>query len=160
VRPAPRIEIRRAAHRPWVPTDRQLRAWVRAALDQAPRGALDRRLPAVVSVHIVGAHAGRTLNRRYRGKDRPTNVLSFLGPGVLASGEQLLGDIVICAPVMAREAREQRKAIAAHWAHITVHGVLHLLGFDHLRARDAQTMEMLEVRVLKGLGIEDPYVVA
>lgn len=157
---APRMEFRCAAHRPWIPSDRQLRTWVRAALAQAPHGALARKLRPVVSIHIVGARAGRTLNARYRGKDQPTNVLSFPGPGALPSGEQLLGDIVICAPVMAREAREQEKPAAAHWAHIVVHGVLHLLGLDHVRARDAQAMEALEVRVLKELRIADPYGVA
>ena len=166
MRKACRIDIRRAAHRPWVPGDRQLRAWVGTALTQAPRpprtpttrGAATIGRRPVVSVHIVGERAGRTLNARYRGKDRATNVLSFPGPGALPDGEHLLGDIVICAPVMAREAREQGKTPAAHWAHITVHGTLHLLGFDHLRACEAQVMEALEVRVLHLLGIGDPYV--
>lgn len=111
----------------------------------------------MVSVHVVGARAARTLNARYRGKDKPTNVLSFPGPGVMPDGERPLGDIVICAPLMAREAHAQRKTLIAHWAHITVHGTLHLLGFDHQRPGEARQMEALEVRVLGKLGIGDPY---
>jgi len=111
----------------------------------------------VVSVHIVGARAARTLNARYRGKHKPTNVLSFPGPDLMPDGERPLGDIVICAPVMAREAHAQRKSLTAHWAHITVHGTLHLLGYDHQQPGEARRMEALEVRVLGKLGIGDPY---
>lgn len=155
--PKLRIETRYAARKPWVPAARQLRHWIEAALAQAPRGAIDRRTPKLVSVHIVGVRASRALNARYRGKDKPTNVLSFSGPGALPDGEWHLGEIVICAPVMAREARDQAKDISAHWAHITVHGVLHLLGFDHQRPDEALRMEALEVRVLRKMGIADPY---
>ena len=97
------------------------------------------------------------MNRQYRGKDYATNVLSF--PAELPRGvtSPLLGDLVVCAPVVAREAREQGKPPRDHYAHLTVHGVLHLLGFDHQNERDATRMETLETRVLAALGIADPY---
>jgi probable rRNA maturation factor len=110
-----------------------------------------------LSIRIVGALEGRSMNRRYRGRDHATNVLSF--PADLPRGitSSLLGDLVICAPVALREAREQHKAPRDHFAHLTVHGVLHLLGYDHLDDRDATRMEVLERRILAGLGIADPY---
>lgn len=108
-----------------------------------------------VTVRIVGAAESRALNRRYRGKDRPTNVLSFPygEPGVL-------GDLVVCAPVVNREAREQGKSPAAHWAHMVVHGVLHLRGFDHIRAPDAKVMETRERAILARLSFPDPYLLS
>jgi len=113
--------------------------------------------PAELSIRIVGSREGRAMNRRYRGRDYATNVLSFpaeLPPGV---GPPLLGDIVISAPVVVREAREQGKSAHDHYAHLAVHGVLHLLGYDHRRERDAMRMETLETRTLASLGIADPY---
>jgi probable rRNA maturation factor len=104
---------------------------------------------------VVGPAESRALNRRYRGKDKPTNVLSF---PCEAPGE--LGDVVICAPVVAREAREQGKAVAAHWAHMVVHGVLHLRGFDHIRAAQAKVMEARERAILARLSFPDPYTIA
>jgi probable rRNA maturation factor len=102
------------------------------------------------TVRIVGSREGRALNRRFRGKDRPTNVLSFsYGDGS--------GDIVLCHPVVVREAREQGKRIAAHYAHLAVHGALHLRGYDHRRPRDAARMEREEIRILRRLGYENPY---
>jgi probable rRNA maturation factor len=116
-----------------------------------------RSSPAELSIRIVGSREGRALNLRYRGRDYATNVLSFpaeLPPGVTLP---LLGDIVIAAPVVAREAREQDKPLRDHYAHLTVHGVLHLLGYDHQREHDAARMEALEKRILASLGIPDPY---
>ena len=114
-------------------------------------------------MRIVGTREGRALNRHYRGKDYATNVLSF--PADIADGVNLpkgvvmplLGDLVLCAPVVAREAKEQKKPLAAHYAHLTVHGALHLLGWDHQDAREAECMEQLEREILSGLGIDDPY---
>jgi probable rRNA maturation factor len=114
-------------------------------------------LPASLSIRIVGSSASRRLNARYRGKDRPTNVLSFAGTGVLPDGIRLLGDLVICAPVVSREAKAQGKSLRAHWAHLTVHGVLHLLGMDHARAAEAGRMEQKELQILDRLGFSDPY---
>ncbi|MBA3981050.1 MAG: rRNA maturation RNase YbeY, partial [Alcanivorax sp.] len=103
----------------------------------------------------------QALNHDYRGKDAPTNVLSFpfeMPEGLTLSGDELiLGDIALCADVIAREATEQGKPAAHHWAHMVVHGVLHLLGYDHVADDDAADMEALEVTILAGLGIPDPY---
>jgi len=103
-----------------------------------------------ITVRIVGRREGLELNRRYRGRAKATNVLSFpYGKGG--------GDIVLCHPVIAREAREQGKTLAAHYAHLAVHGALHLRGYDHARARDAARMEAAEIRILRRLGFPDPY---
>ncbi|WHZ17936.1 MAG: Metal-dependent hydrolase YbeY, involved in rRNA and/or ribosome maturation and assembly [Rhodanobacteraceae bacterium] len=150
----PRLEldVAYAAPRRGVPSSASFRRWVKAAL----AGARHRK-PAEVSIRIVGAREGCALNRQYRGKDYATNVLSF--PVGLPRGVEsdLLGDLVICAPVVAREAREQHKRARDHYAHLTVHGVLHLLGYDHQNQRDAERMEALETRILAALGIADPY---
>ncbi|HLQ01806.1 MAG TPA: rRNA maturation RNase YbeY [Burkholderiales bacterium] len=127
-----------------VPTPAQIRRWARAALGK--RGE--------VTVRIVGAAEARILNRRYRGRDSATNVLSF--PYSFARG-MVHGDIVLCAPVIAREALAQGKTLEAHFAHLTVHGLLHLRGHDHARRRDAARMESLEKRLLAKLGYPDPY---
>ncbi len=144
------LELRRAARRPWVPAARDLKRWAEAALPASARSA-------VLSVIIVGDARSRSLNRRYRGKDRPTNILSFAGSGVAPDGLHYLGELVICAPLVAREARAQHKAPRAHWAHLTVHGVLHLLGMDHERPRQALKMESQEIQILDRLGFSDPY---
>jgi probable rRNA maturation factor len=135
-----------------VPAPPSFRRWIAAALSDA--GLRGR---AELSIRVVGLREGRALNRQYRGKDYATNVLSF--PVELPRGvaSPLLGDLVICAPVVAREAREQHKAPRDHYAHLTVHGVLHLLGFGHQNERDATRMETLETRILATLGIADPY---
>ncbi len=111
----------------------------------------------VVSVRTVGSAQSRSLNSRFRGKDRPTNVLSFEGPGALPDGSRILGELVICAPVVAREARAQGKSAESHWALMTVHGVLHLLGFDHERDREARKMAEQEIQILDRLGFSNPY---
>jgi len=124
----------------------------RASLERWARAALGRS--ADVTVRFVGTAEGRALNRRYRGRDHATNVLTFAYP---EAGSALEGDIVLCAPVVAREARAQGKPVAAHFAHLVVHGLLHLQGFDHERARTASRMEALERRILGKLGYPDPY---
>ncbi len=106
---------------------------------------------------MVGAARSRTLNARYRRKHRPTNVLSFTGPGMSPDGRNYLGELVICAPVVAREAKEQGKTAESHWAHITVHGTLHLLGFDHERASEARKMTAAEIQILDRLVFSNPY---
>jgi probable rRNA maturation factor len=112
---------------------------------------------AVVSIRVVGAAQSRTLNARYRRKDRPTNILSFRGAGLAPDGRNFLGELVICAPIVALEAKTQGKTVLAHWAHITIHGVLHLLGFDHERAAEARKMAASETQILDRLGFSDPY---
>lgn len=144
------VSIEYAVPRAGLPAAVSFRKWVGAAL-------AGRIREADLAIRIVGTKEGRALNRHYRGKDYATNVLSF--PAELPEGVKLplLGDIVLCAPVVAREAREQKKALAAHYAHMTVHGTLHLLGWDHEDAREADAMEQLEREILAELGIEDPY---
>ncbi|KGI78645.1 rRNA maturation RNase YbeY [Oleiagrimonas soli] len=151
-RAEPRVHLGYAVARRGVPAPSSFRAWVAAAL----RGAR-RRKPAELSIRIVDADEGRALNAAYRDKDYATNVLSFpaeLPPGI---DLPLIGDLVICAPVVTREATEQDKPAREHWAHMTVHGVLHLLGYDHIEDAEAERMEALETRILAGLGIDDPY---
>jgi probable rRNA maturation factor len=135
-----------------------------AALRRAARATLlgaRRRRAATLAIRIVGTREARAINRRWRRKDYAPNVLSF--PAALPDAARRalagapLGDLVICAPVVAREARAQRKPAAAHWAHMVVHGVLHLIGHDHQRPREAARMERLERRVLASLGHPDPY---
>lgn len=135
-----------------IPRADSFRRWVEAALAVARR-----RRASELSLRLVDAGEGRGYNRDYRGRDYATNVLSFpveLPPGVRTP---LLGDLIVCAPVVAREAAEQGKPLRDHYAHMTVHGVLHLLGYDHLVDAEAERMEALERRALAGLGIRDPY---
>jgi len=134
-----------------VPDRALLTSWAEAAAGRAARG---REL----GVRIVGRMESRRLNRRYRGRDRPTNVLSF--PASAGAAAHMLGDLVICPQVLRIEARTQRKRLRAHWAHLIVHGVLHLIGYDHERAADAPRMERREIRVLRRLGFANPYRVA
>jgi probable rRNA maturation factor len=143
------VEVQFATRRPWVPSRRRLVEWAQLAAGRSARG---REL----AIRVVTAAESRRLNRTYRGKDRPTNVLSF--PAAAAGAVPApLGDLAICAGVVAREARAQRKSLAAHWAHMVVHGTLHLLGYDHEAERDAQRMERRERVLLGRLGIDDPY---
>lgn len=149
------VEVQFASRRPWVPSRPALARWATAAHLRAAR----RRAPAAeLCIRVVGAAEGRRLNRQFRGRDYATNVLSFPAAAGLRGGPSgLLGDLVVCAPVVAREAREQGKARAAHWAHMIVHGVLHLHGFDHEESRAARRMERREVEILAGFGYQDPY---
>jgi len=145
-----RISVQRACEGWTVPESRALRGWARAVL-------AGRRMEAALTVRIVGEEEGAALNGRFRGKNGPTNVLSFASEGIETIDPAFLGDVVICAPLVIQEAREQRKAVQAHWAHLVVHGVLHLLGFDHDRQRQAAQMEGLEIEILERLGFSDPY---
>jgi probable rRNA maturation factor len=144
------LDVSYASRRPWVPGTRLLTQWAAAALRAAPQ-------PVVLSIRVVGNARSRSLNARYRRKDRPTNVLSFAGAGRTPDGRFFLGELVICAPVVAREARVQHKPLQAHWAHMTVHGVLHLLGFDHEQSRQAKKMTAREIQILDRLGFSNPY---
>jgi len=133
------------------PSAGSLRRWARAALSGV------RRRSVAIGIRIVGAAESRTLNRRYRGKDKPTNVLSFPFDAPPGARSDVLGDLVICAPVVRREARTEHKDEQAHWAHMVVHGILHLRGYDHGKPRDAVDMEAREVRILRRLGFQNPY---
>ena len=126
-----------------LPTRAQFRRWVNAALEQ----------PAELTIRIVDGLEGRVLSRDYRGKDCATNVLTF----VYDDTDPLSGDIVLCAEVVEREARQQHKRLLAHYAHLTIHGVLHLQGYDHIVDADAAVMEQKETVMLAHLGFDDPY---
>jgi probable rRNA maturation factor len=144
------ISIQRVSRLANIPSDRLLRKWVNAALEgiSSARGS-------EVTLRIVNAAEGRNLNSAFRGKDYPTNILTFVYHEKKSS--ILLGDLVICAEVVAHEAKDQHKTLADHYAHLCVHGILHLGGFDHESSRDAKRMESLEVKILAGLGIGNPY---
>jgi len=134
------------------PGKKQLRRWVEAALEAG--------LDASLTVRIVDEEEAHQLNHDYRGKDYATNVLSFAfneGEQVPGMDDVIMGDLVLCAPVVAREAEEQGKDLDAHWAHLVVHGVLHLQGYDHHDDVEADAMEALEAAILQGLGYPDPY---
>ncbi len=134
------------------PASADLEHWAAAALQAA-----GHRQPAEISLCLVDEAESRELNHRYRQQDKATNVLSF--PAELPAELQLplLGDLVICAPVVAEEAAAQGKDPQAHWAHMVVHGTLHLLGYDHIDQEEAARMEALETRILAGLHYPDPY---
>ena len=138
-----KLTIQRASRAAHIPSDRQLRRWAAASLSR----------PAIVTLRFVARAEGQRLNREFRAKDYPTNVLTF----PYSDRTPLEGDVVICAPVVASEAREQGKAIEAHYAHLVVHGLLHLQGLDHERAADTERMEQRERAILTRLGYADPY---
>ncbi|AGA89508.1 metalloprotein, YbeY/UPF0054 family [Thioflavicoccus mobilis 8321] len=147
-----RLDLQCATAAQGLPTAADCAAWITAAL-------AGRRARAEVTVRLVDLAEGTELNRDYRGKDGPTNILSFQfeAPPGLTAETDLLGDLVICAPLVAREAAEQGKAPAAHWAHLLIHGTLHLIGYDHADEAAAAEMEGLETVILRGLGFDDPY---
>ena len=143
------LEIQRELDDPMVPADLRIQAWVQHAL--AEQGAV------MVNIRIVDQAEGWALNRQWRGKDSATNVLSFPAEHPELAGMRVLGDVVLCAPVIAREAAEQGKSLEAHWAHLVIHGLLHLIGFDHIDAVQADAMEAREVELLAALGFANPY---
>ena len=146
-----RVDVRRRV-RGWAPPRRELANWASMALGRRASGR-------EIGVSVVGPAESRRLNARYRGRDKPTNVLSFpVAETPVAGGEpRPLGDLVICPQVLRSEAREQKKTLRAHWAHLVVHGALHLIGYDHERDADAGRMERREVAVLRRLGFANPY---
>ena len=133
------------------PADKQWQEWGSATLDQLGSP------PAEVCVRMMAEEEITDLNQRFRRKTGPTNVLSFTGEGEDESGRRMLGDLAICTAVVKREARAQGKTLAAHSAHMLVHGILHLNGYDHENDQDAEEMEQLEVAILRRLGFPDPY---
>lgn len=144
------IELQHRVEADAVPDPLQFQKWAEAALDNH----LDH---VELVIRLVDRAESQQLNRDYRGMDKPTNVLSFPfdAPAVVESNH--IGDLVICAPLVAAEAAEQGKPLEAHWAHLVVHGVLHLLGFDHINDEQAEEMEDLEVEILARLGFSNPY---
>lgn len=153
------VELQCACETATVPLQEDLGRWAEAAVRAAgsePGKALE------IVVRVVDEPESRELNRHYRGFDRPTNVLAFPAepvdlPGFSAASFRPLGDLAVCSPVVEREAREQGKSAASHWAHMLVHGTLHLLGYDHQTDAQARDMERLEIQVLHECGFENPY---
>lgn len=146
------VEVQVALEMAGLPTVTEFRRWVDAALAEAGHAQ-----DAEVVIRIVNEAESASLNRTYRHKAGATNVLSFPFEAPVGVSVDLLGDIVLCAPVVVREAVEQQKSLPAHWAHLAIHGVLHLLGHEHQDATQAEAMEQLESRILAGLGYPDPY---
>lgn len=145
------VDLQIACQSKQIPTAQNLQLWLDAVLDTRDMAAQE------VTVRLVDIVESQTLNHQYRGKDQATNVLSFpfeAPPGIKMD---LLGDLVICADVIQHEATEQHKPLMHHWAHMLVHGTLHLLGYDHIDDNDAQDMEELEIEILRNLSIDDPY---
>lgn len=142
------IAVQYATSRRGVPAATSLRRWAALAL---------ARTPGRVTVRVVGEEEGAKFNRRYRKRPRATNVLSFPAAALPDGSRPLLGDLVITAPVVAREAAAQHKPARAHWAHLVIHGCLHLLGYDHETAAERRVMEARERKLLAGLGYPDPY---
>lgn len=156
------VDVQRRV-RAWAPSARAIARWAATAVGSRAAGG-------ELGVRVVGSAESRRLNARYRGTDKPTNVLSFppaplpgraSGAPAARGGQSAvsrpLGDLVICAQVVRYEAREQRKPLEAHWAHLVVHGALHLIGYDHERDAEAKRMERREVAVLRRLGFANPY---
>lgn len=137
------MDVQFASEIKGLPEATQFKRWARKAL----------RIDAEIALRIVDEDEGRALNREYRGKDYATNVLTF----PLAEEPHLMGDIILCAPVVLKEAVEQQKAPEAHFAHLTVHGVLHMHGYDHETEAEAELMETLETEIVMKLGYPDPY---
>jgi probable rRNA maturation factor len=137
------LSVQYAINQEGLPSRSQFKKWVKAAL----------RVDTEVTIRVVDEEEGRMLNSSYRGKDYATNVLTF----PLTEIPHLMGDIIICAPVVESEAHAQNKSIEAHYAHLTVHGVLHLHGYDHITEPQAELMESLEVTILQKLGYANPY---
>lgn len=145
------VNVQFATERKGVPSAPE----IRRCAEQALAGRVD---DCELVVRVVGEAESAQLNRDFRGKSGPTNVLSFPFEAPAGVPSKLLGDLIVCAPVVRKEAREQQKAARAHWAHMIVHGCLHLLGYDHQSDDQAREMEALEVEILGRLGVDDPYV--
>ncbi len=133
-----------------IPDNKKLESWAMEALN-------DKNKEAEVTLRIVDEEEGKALNKNWRNKDYATNVLSFPIGETFEQAPDLLGDIVICAPVVEREANEQGKKVEAHWAHMIVHGLLHIQGYDHEVASDAEKMEEEEIKILDQIGFANPY---
>ena len=138
-----------------LPTKEQFQLWVDTALSEV---SSEPKQEFELTIRLVNNEESQQLNMQYRGKDKPTNVLSF--PFEVPEGVELnlLGDLIICIEVMKQEAQEQNKALFDHWAHLVIHGCLHLVGFDHISDTEAVEMESIETSILKKLGISNPYV--
>ena len=147
------LELQRVCHVDNEPSLNQFELWVETVL-------ADQLRDIELVIRIVDEPESTALNEQYRHKSGPTNILSFPVELLVGIEIPLLGDLVICAPVVVREANEQKKLASDHWAHLVIHGVLHLLGFDHIEDQQAELMEAKEIAVLKKLSINNPYIEA
>ncbi len=144
------IEIQNASNMNSLPANKLITEWVEQALDE-------KHQEAEITLRIVDEEEGLALNKEWRKKETATNVLSFPVGEILEQAPNLLGDIVICAPIVEQEANQQGKIFDAHWAHLVIHGVLHLQGYDHESDEQADIMESKEIRILKKIGYANPY---
>jgi probable rRNA maturation factor len=144
------LDLQLATNASDLPNAEQLSNWVQLAVGE-------RRPFTEITIRIVDGEESQTLNHEYRGKDKPTNVLSFPFEAPEGIELDLLGDLVICAPVVSQEAQDQNKSLMDHWAHMVIHGTLHLQGYDHISDEQAEEMESLETQLLARIGIADPY---
>ncbi|MBL4815521.1 MAG: rRNA maturation RNase YbeY [Shewanella sp.] len=144
------LDLQVATDNERLPSQEDFELWVRIAL----RNTMNQ---AELTIRIVDEAESQTLNSSYRGKDKPTNVLSFPFEAPPEIDIPLLGDLIICAPVVEFEAKQQNKSLQAHWAHMVVHGCLHLLGYDHIQDAEAEEMESLETQLVESLGFNNPY---
>jgi probable rRNA maturation factor len=142
------VELQNASTSPALPSAQQFSLWAKAAM---------HRDNAEIVIRVVDEEESASLNGQYRGKAGPTNVLSFPFQAPPGMKTEILGDLLICAPVVEREAKEQGKSLPAHWAHMVVHGVLHLQGYDHSDEQEAVIMETEEIAIMNGLGFPNPY---
>ncbi|KJY85501.1 metal-binding heat shock protein [Vibrio galatheae] len=134
-----------------LPSEQEFQTWLDKTI-------LPFQKQAELTIRVVDEQESQQLNHEYRGKDKPTNVLSFPFEAPPGIEMDLLGDLVICRQVVEREAQEQNKPLIAHWAHMVVHGSLHLLGYDHIEDDEAEEMESLETEIMQGMGFKDPYI--
>ncbi|HCM46124.1 MAG TPA: rRNA maturation RNase YbeY [Colwellia sp.] len=148
------IDLQIACSHTELPTEEQFQLWIDTALAEVSNN-LEQDFE--LTIRLVNSEESQQLNNQYRGKDKPTNVLSF--PFEVPDGIELnlLGDLIICIEVMKQEAQEQNKALFEHWAHLVIHGCLHLVGFDHISDSEALEMESIEITILEKIGIENPY---
>jgi probable rRNA maturation factor len=145
------LDIQSASSSEDAPDEQSMKRWVSAAI-------VSKTGDTELSIRIVDEHESQELNQTYRGSSGPTNVLSFPFDAEIPEPLPLIGDVVICAPVVAREAEQQNKELKAHWAHMIVHGVLHLQGYDHQNDTEAVIMETLETEIMQKLGFPPPYI--
>lgn len=166
IQPSLQLEVQYGVARVGLPSAKRLQTWAQAAYEVHHAAHIQGRAkqaqavpPVQVSLRIVGSSESRKLNREWRAEDHATNVLSFPAGETWEVADQIptLGDLAICAPIVRREALQQGCTLAAHWAHMMIHGVLHLLGYDHELDRDAQVMEACEVAIMESFGFANPY---
>jgi probable rRNA maturation factor len=151
------IEVQRAIEQPNIPSDPDIQKWVEAILN-----VVNYKTAAELTIRIVGREESQSLNSQFRNQNKPTNVLSFESgsPDFIQEEKEefiYLGDIIICAEIVVSEAKTQKKTEISHWAHMVVHGCLHLMGYDHIIDEEAEVMESIEIKALKVLGYDNPY---